>query len=319
MRHHLPINVPQSGVYFAHVAATPEADAVGIVVMRAGNDRLPCRGLDSDPLDDFSGHVLLSANGVPMDGVTVHYFQDSGPIGQVKTDVAGRHSIPLPPGTYGYRFDLPMEPPVLHEVEVRPGRVIQWETSDGDSVTTHSKEVACVSEVWVGDWHSDDEPFQWLDVEDMIVATCRMVPLMSIVSFNRFQRNDLLQKLQQRGVAVADLPWRDLHWATAYRNFVALIQSGLLTITIHERADFQMTRCVRYTGERRVQYVPGLPHYLADARAAAALHAAQGAASGSGVPSLMPIAQPMNDVPSPDPLVEAIRLGMVPDYLRKQC
>src|SRR4051794_36160965 len=89
--------------YFAHVASSREADAVGLVLVQVSDGSMPCQGMDSDPDDGYDGHVFLW-NTYPVGNVLVQYFCDNRYVGETLTDDEGRHSLRLPPGLYNYRF-----------------------------------------------------------------------------------------------------------------------------------------------------------------------------------------------------------------------
>lgn len=269
--------------YFGHVASSSTADAVGFVLVRIGSGRVPCRGCDNDASDSYDGHVYLEA-GLPKGGVAVQYFQGnaSTPIAHCFTSKNGLHSLMLEPGHYRYRYVSDLGLPIdgqatWHSVEVKPLRLVPWESVDetGNVTATQEREIAYIYEELICDWHSDDgEPWNWVDVEEVITRVCKKISStpgarLRRVSFAEFSRPEFMKSLRMRGVPVFDTKWRDMAFAAAYRNLATVVRSGFYTHKKHTRADYQVRQAKFADGEKRVEgeLVPQL--YLAHARAAA--------------------------------------------------
>lgn len=321
--------------YYAHVSSSPSGDACGLVLVRAGSGRSPCRGMDNIRDDGYEGHVHLNRDGGPIPHAPVQYFKlpddvvqdtpdlrDKTFIAQTATDEQGRHRLKLEAGTYAYRIlaathEDPQKAahvttPEVFVVTVEPGRLVTWEDvacqSDAEMSEYSgalSREIGFVTEDLICEWsRRDNAPFSWHDVESTIAAINQKCSAqingtfasgIAQISFNRFARPDIINSLQRRGLNALDLKWSERHLAAAFRNLGAMIAAEFLELTPHRERNHQLSRNVEVK-EKSVVGRDGMPIYLAEATASAVYFAAQEAAwSPSGHP--LPFWSPSMDSP----------------------
>lgn len=264
--------------YFMHVQNSPETDAVGLSLVQIGDGSEPCTGLDSHLNDDYEGHVLIVA-GKPKMGVEVQYFRDGQFITETITDKHGRHSVRLEPGCYQYRF-LEMGEHKEFEILVKPGLRVIWQdvSPDGLELDAKERQIKFIQEEVVCQWdNSDGEGFRWLDVSEIIAKIAATISgkggMLRQVSFAQFCRPEMLKNLQMRGVYAVETEWRDIHFAAAFRNLIALGESKLVRFKRHDEAQMHMERNTQFVTPQKVAAPPGAQNYLALARAAAVYHA----------------------------------------------
>lgn len=267
--------------YFGHVSSSPEANAVGFVVIRVDNGRLPCCGVDSDLTDNYFGDVLRDDAGNPYPGVVVQYFREAEPsvcIHETRTDEEGRHQLWVPPGRYSYHFVNRLgNASERKKVDVVAGRMVRWESVGAEGeILSEAREFALLMEDQVCEWStSDGQMFSWADVEGTIARVCERAPFRYVTFDKLFCKPDMIVALQARGVPAWPGELSDLQVAGAYRNALAMGNAGCLFFSDHRNANYQYARCAKYANERRVTANPGEQKYLADARACAVHFAAQ--------------------------------------------
>jgi hypothetical protein len=264
--------------YFMHVQNSVEVDAVGLSLVQIGDGSEPCTGLDSHKNDNYDGHVLVIA-GQPKMGVEVQYFRDKQFITETVTDKNGRHSVRLEPGCYQYRF-LVMGETKEYEILVKPGLRVLWQdvSPDGLELDAKERQIKFITEELVCNWdNSDGEGFRWLDVSEIIAKIAGILSAKGAVlrqaSFAQFCRPEMLKNLQTRGVYAVETEWRDIHFAAAFRNLVALGESKLVRLRRHDEAKLHMERNTQFVTPTKIASPPGTQNYLALARAAAIYHA----------------------------------------------
>jgi len=312
---HLTWQPAPHGKYFGHISMSAEADGVCLLLVRVETGRVPFRGPDTDLDDEYPGAVYLSPTPgtsppVPIAGVTVQYVDADAPLDpplqevatpeaaeafrrrylkETQTDKYGRHRLWLSPGNYRWRYVTPMGVVSNWEdVTVPRGHSVSWETArsvgDGDEaevvVDKQERELARVTEELLLDWHREDgNDFSWLDVESTIAEVCKRTPGLRQITLARPARADLVFNLQRVGVYCFDTMWRDIEFAAAYRNLLAVMDAKYFEPCGYDRILIQMQRAVRFTDDKkRVKYIEGFPHYLPDARASAVHFALQAAA-----------------------------------------